>query len=209
MKTSPRLKLKESYHTFLEKAKVHAIHLSEDWDEISQVAPQSDLITLYQKVIKNAEESLGIHSTCWRSDTPMKKNKRLMLLEARELYQEMRQCFIYLAPRKFNMKEILALNPFKPKNIDLPFCIANFHEAFLSLPTRPPYITDELLESAKETRKELANMLSVDNVYKGDQVTLREQRDEAFRELRDLQILVKEAGKFTFRNNPTMKQRYK
>ncbi len=209
MKPNPRLKLKESYHAFLEKAKVRAIHLSEDWDEISQVAPQSDLITLYQQVINSAEESLGTHSTSWRSDTPMKKNKRLMLLEARELYQELRLCFIYLAPSKYNIKEILEFNPLKPKNKDLPFCIANFHEAFLGLPTLPPYITDELLDSAKVMRKELAGMIAVDNMYKGDQVTLREKRDEAFRELRDLQNLVKEAGKFTSRNNPTMRQRYK
>lgn len=208
-KSTPRLKLKESHHAFLEKAKALNAHLMEDWEQISPVAITPNLRELFQKSITDAETVLAEHQMLWRSDTPEDKEKRLLYTEATEIYLDLREAFSYLSPSEFDCKEILRTNPIKPPVRFLSLHIATFVEAFKKMANRPPFITDEQIAKAEKIAKKYINMISAYNMNQLEQVFLRETRDEAFRELRRVQKLVKETGRYAFRKIPEMKRRYR
>ncbi len=208
-KKTPRLKLKESHHAFLEKAKALNAHLQEDWEQLSPVSAHAELKNQFQESINCAESVLGEHQMLWRSDTPENKEKRLLYAKAMEIYLELRDYFSYLSPKQYDCKEILRENKKRPPIRFLSLHMITFAQALEKMDNRPHFISDELINNARSTADEYAKMISKYQMNQLDQGFLREERDETFRELRRIQKLVKETGQFAFRKDPDMKRRYK
>lgn len=203
------LNLSGSLQSHLNKAEKILIYLEEDWEALAPFSCDKTLPQTFREMYTRARDLLNRHRTVMTVDTPDKRERREILTRGKELYQELRTCFLFHFPDDERTRMIKKKYPHAPTNPKLPMGLLLFIDCFEKEDERPGFVTDELLSEAYASYQKVIDVLPDFQLRRYDQKALRRERDEAFRELLAIQKMVKETGRFAFRNDREMKKRYR
>ncbi len=211
MDNDDRLKLSESFHSYLEKAITLHTHLKEDWHDIRPSARHEDLPDEFGIILDKAQASLREHRQKVQVESEAKRDYREIKAETLRLYKRCREIIRFYCDEYDYVMKILAKYPDNPTNDQL-------MEGMLVL---PPYVVNKAYEipehqiadyqgkKAEEWVIPLDSARALADRERVEQVSLRIKRDHIFRELREFVTITKATGKFVFSNNPERKRRYR
>lgn len=209
LKTDKPLNLTGSLSTYLEKAKSVCHFFEEDWDEIVPFVKKTSLLEEFSKAIQVSEQTYDEHRIAKISRTSKLKERRENLADLYSVYSEIREGLIFEADSEEDKRELRQKFPVKPGLDSIMIELLAFKLLLERKDSIPPYLPQDFSETYEQLHTSFFANGDLPLQIRLEQTSLRQKRDHAFREMLALQKLVKETGRFAFRNNPEMKKRYR